>query len=269
MSRIESVDPMRSLWHWIAHDLRHYRIKQGMTQAEVGRVLRVQKQAVNNYERADRKITDEHAARLDDLWETGGHFSRLFRYARLGHDPDWFKQHLPLEFQAEELRIFEVCVIPGLLQTEDYARALFKAGGAADPDSETRIRMDRQRALKRSDPPMLWVLLDEQVIRRPVGGHEVMSHQLQRLLELEQLPYITIQVIPVSAGFHVGLEGAFKIMTVDGVDHAYTEAAEGGRLAVSATDVRSFRLRFDRIRATAWPVYLSRKLIKRTMEALR
>jgi transcriptional regulator with XRE-family HTH domain len=269
VGKIDSVDPMASLWHWLAYDLRKYRERAGMTQVQVARVLRVQKQSVNNYERGDRRISEEQARTLDDLWETGGHFVRLLRYARLGHDPDWFKAHLDLEHDADELRIFELSVVPGVMQTESYARKLHQHAGAENPESDVKLRMERQqRIFGRKNPPLVWVLLDEQVIRRPIGSATVMKDQLALLLNYSRQSNVTVQIVPLSAGFYVGLEGSFKIITVRGVEYAYTEAAEGGRLARDVSDLRSFKLRYDRIWCHAWPVSITDRMIKRTVESL-
>ncbi|MCP2338900.1 hypothetical protein FHU30_004257 [Actinomadura rupiterrae] len=114
----------------------------------------------------------------------------------------------------------------------------------------------------------MWVILDENVITAKIGSSEVMRAQLVRLLELAEQPNISVRVAPQSAGEHMGRDGSFKIMTVDGADSAYIEAAGEGRLVQDATDVRSYRARFDRIGDVALPVRASIALIRQLLEDL-
>ncbi|GAA4631945.1 hypothetical protein GCM10023196_063330 [Actinoallomurus vinaceus] len=200
----------------------------------------------------------------------GRHFVRLFTFAQEGHDPNWFREHLLYEARAYALRIFEPLIIPGLLQTEDYARVAIATEGSGDPEADLKLRMDRQRILTRKNPPRLHVLLDEGVLDRPVGGAKVMREQLARLLEVSEQPDVVVRVYPRSAGYYLGLTGAFKIMSCDPEgDIAYTEAAEGGRLVLDGPGVRRFVVRFDEIGADCLSRSASRDLIKRVMEEMR
>jgi hypothetical protein len=126
--------------------------------------------------------------------------------------------------------------------------------------------MKRQECLLRDPPPNLWVILDEGVITQPVGGPEVMRGQLARLLELGEQPTISVRLVPQRTGAHVGRDGAFKIMTVDGKESVYVEASFGGRLALDVTDVRLYRANFDRISDRALPLDSSAELIQQAME---
>ena len=117
--------------------------------------------------------------------------------------PGWFEHYLGLEQAACAIRCYEVQYIPGLLQTEDYARSVFQLGGQLSADAveqRVRLRMQRQQILRRSDPPRLWVILDEAALQRPVGGPAVMRGQLARLGEAAETRHITIQVLPFRAG---------------------------------------------------------------------
>jgi hypothetical protein len=201
------------------------------------------------------RLDDDQAKALDKLWDLNGHFRRLLRYARAGHDPDWFKQHVTYEARATVLKTYESMIVPGLLQTEAYARAWLVAGQAVkNIDAAVEIRMARQNILNKEEPPLLWVLLDECVLDRPMGGRKVMKEQLTRLLELSELPHLTIRVVPRAAGGHLGLEGPFIITTVTEGDVAYLEACGGGRLSTDKAEVRRFGVRFDRIGALALPM---------------
>jgi hypothetical protein len=113
------------------------------------------------------------------------------------------------------------------------------------------------------------VLLSESVLDWPVGGTEVMRSQLARLLELSELPHVTLRVVPRSAGAYEGLDGPFKVITVEEGEIAFVEAPNGGRLVMDAAEVRGLRLRFDRIGAIALPIDSSRSLVKQIMESMK
>ncbi|MGH3389895.1 MAG: helix-turn-helix domain-containing protein [Actinomadura sp.] len=268
MSAADLIDPTESIWDWLAYDLRVYRLKHNQTLSYVGDVLNRTKGWVSNVENGRRRLSEVEARKLDRLWNTSGHFLRLITYAKRGHDPDWGRQHLEHESKASVHMIFELALIPGLLQTDDYARVSFTAAGVKDVEGEVAKRMARQQELYRPDPPMLWVLLDEGVLDRVIGGPHVMKAQLAKLLEMSELPHVSIRVVPRSAGWHFGLEGAFEIMTGPAGDVAYTEACGGGRLVTDPDEVRDYRLRHARIGEWALPVDSSRRLIERKLEAM-
>ncbi|MCW2946709.1 MAG: transcriptional regulator, family [Actinoallomurus sp.] len=264
-----SPDPMSSMWSWLAHDLRLYRMRAKMTQDDLGRVLGCVKSTVSRLEGAQLQIDEKQAAKLDTLWNTYGHFARLLAFARRANDPDWIKQHAEFEAKATEIKTFEALLIPGLLQTREYARQVFTSGSDVDDvDELLEARMLRQEALTRPKPPRLWVLLDEGVINRPAGCPEVMRDQLARLLEESKRPNVSVRVVPRSCGLHAGLGGSFKILYHELGDVAYSEAQFGGRLVVSNTEVRGLTVRYDRIGAHALPEGPSRDLIEQNMEAI-
>jgi transcriptional regulator with XRE-family HTH domain len=130
--------------------------------------------------------------------------------------PRWFRTYVDLESAATLIRTYEGQFIPGLLQTDDYMRAVVQ-GGDLDQSSEevgrrVRLRMARQTLLTREQPPRLWAVVDEAALRRPVGGREVMRGQLERLIEATKLPNVTLQVLPFDAGAHPAMLGAFSIL---------------------------------------------------------
>ncbi len=129
--------------------------------------------------------------------------------------PDWFKVAVGLEESASLIRAYEPQVVPGLLQTEAYARAITAASFPAEKeeDSERRValRLARQDLLKRPAPPEYWAVLEETVLRRPIGGPEVMRGQVESLLKCAAQPNIAIQVLPFSAGWHPAMYGMFNI----------------------------------------------------------
>ena len=128
--------------------------------------------------------------------------------------PHWFEAYVGLEEAASQIRAYEVQFVPGLLQTEDYARAVTTLG-YSNPKEITRrvgLRLARQALLTRPDPPSLWVVLDEAVLRRPIGGLTVMRAQLEHIIEMSQLPNVTVQVVPFTAGGHAAAGGQFSVL---------------------------------------------------------
>jgi hypothetical protein len=130
--------------------------------------------------------------------------------------PDWFETYIGLESAAVTIRSFEVQFAPGLLQTEDYARAVaelgHKSATTAEIDLRVALRVKRQDLLTRPDPPRVWALMDEAVLRRPYGGAAVLRAQLERLAEAAELEHVTLQVVPFDLGGHAGASGAFSIL---------------------------------------------------------
>jgi transcriptional regulator with XRE-family HTH domain len=130
--------------------------------------------------------------------------------------PDWFETYLALESAAVAIRSFEIQFVPGLFQTEDYARAVTRLGHQTAPahEVERRVRLRRQRqdVLARAHPPRVWAMLDEAVLRRPLGGTPVMHAQLRHLAEVARMPHVTLQVVPFARGGHAGASGSFSIL---------------------------------------------------------
>ncbi len=261
-------DPKSSMWAWIAHDLRFYRTQRGLSGDAVAKLINCARSSISRLENNEAKLDEGQAATLDERWQTGGHFSTMLWYARLGHDPNWFKQHMDIESVASVIKVYEALTVPGLLQLPEYARALIAESGVADVDERLTERMSRQAILTREPPPVLWVLMTESVLDWPVGGPEVMRKQLAYLLEVSERPNIGIRVVPRSVGAHYGMNGSFKVMTGVAGDVAYTESPGGGRLVPSTSEAQAFVLRYDRIGQKALPEDQSRDLIRQVMEAM-
>ncbi|MCO6010968.1 helix-turn-helix transcriptional regulator [Actinoallomurus purpureus] len=262
------VDPDAGLWNWLAYDLRFYRQKYRLSQNALAEIIKTSPPNLSNLEAGRRRLKDEQAEALDERFTTGGHFQRLLRYARLGHDPNWFKQYMDLEAEAIVIKAFEPIVVPGLLQTPEYATAIIEAAGAPDVDALVKTRMQRQAVLRKDSPPTLWVVLTQTVIDWPVGDGTVMRDQLAYLLEVSARPNVGLRVIPRTAGAHAGSDGSIYLISGERGDVAYIEAPGGGRLVPSLSEVRKFELVYDRIGQSALPEKQSRLLIEEAMEAL-
>ena len=130
--------------------------------------------------------------------------------------PSWFEVYLGLEEAASLLRTYELQFVPGLLQTEAYARAVVRLGfsDASDEEVERRVqvRTTRQERFTSPGAPTLWAVLDEAVVRRPLGGREVMRQQIQHLIQMSELPNVTLQIVPFGAGGHAAAGGPFTIL---------------------------------------------------------
>ncbi|MCO6010284.1 helix-turn-helix domain-containing protein [Actinoallomurus purpureus] len=168
--------------------------------------------------------------------------------------------YIGLEASAASIRTFQTHLVPGLLQTEEYARALIKAGRPGEsPESVDRriaLRTRRQAMLHDSGSLELWAVLDEAVLRRPIGGVTVMQAQLIRLLEVGELPGVTIQVLPFARGAHPGVDGAFTIIGFPDptdLDVVYIDCPAGNIFLEKDKDVRRHTTWFDHLRAAALP----------------
>jgi transcriptional regulator with XRE-family HTH domain len=259
-------DPKASMWNWIAYDLRFQRMKRGLSGQDLAKILNLARSSVSRLENNVAKIDDAQALKLDKLWNTGGHFTLMLWYARLGHDPDWFRQHVDIEDRSTVIKSWENAWVPGLLQTEDYARATLQAGGVRNLEEVLAARMRRQEIFNRDDPPVMWSLLWEPVLEIPVGGKAVMRAQLAHLLEVSERTNIAIRIVPKSVGAQPGMDGAFQIMSIEIGDIAYVQAPGGGRLVSTSAEVRSYGIRYDRTSQQAMAEGPSRELIKRAME---
>ncbi|MCO5991504.1 helix-turn-helix domain-containing protein [Actinoallomurus spadix] len=172
-----------------------------------------------------------------------------------------YQEFISLEADASAVRSHETILIPGLLQTEDYARAVHEAvppppGIHRDIDRLVAVRRERQGVLGRERPLELWAILDEAAFHRRFGGRKVMRAQLERLLEASSMDNVTIQVVPFAAGGHAGINGPFTILEfpelVD-LDVILVENLTSGLYLEDETDIRRYNVVFNHLRMTALP----------------
>ncbi|GGZ30700.1 helix-turn-helix domain-containing protein [Streptomyces poonensis] len=188
------------------------------------------------------------------------------------HDilPGWFSMYVSLEGAASLIRSYEPHFVPGLLQTEDYARGVMKAGaiGQTQPDDIDRhvdLRMQRQALLTREDAPRLWVVMDETALRRPVGGPEVMRAQLDKLLEATELPNVTLQVAPFDRGPHPGTYGPFvlfRFAVPELPDMVYSEYLTGAIYLDARSEVATYLEVMDRMAAQAAAAQRTKEILR-------
>jgi transcriptional regulator with XRE-family HTH domain len=186
-----------------------------------------------------------------------------------------FATYVGLESAASGIRVYEVNLIPGLLQTEDYARTILKAGTMSgsqeDVERQVSLRMARQPVLTRADPPMLWTVLDEAALRRRVGGTELMRVQLEHVLELSSLKNVAMQVIPFGAGAHPGMGRPFVILgfpeRID-TDVVYLEDLTSAFYLEDVEEVDRYNVFFNHLRATALSFEDSAALVTSVLKEL-
>jgi transcriptional regulator with XRE-family HTH domain len=209
--------------------LRRLRTEMGLTREEAAEAIRASEWKIHRLENGQVSFKERDIADLLRLYEVTdpeevAEFVTLAREAntpgwwRHYGDllPSWFRTYVDLEAAATLIRTYEGQFIPGLLQTDDYMRAVVRGAHLEDNSEElgrrVRLRMARQTLLTREQPPRLWAVVDEAALRRPVGGREVMRRQLERLLEASELPNVTLQVLPFAAGAHPAMVGSFSIL---------------------------------------------------------
>jgi hypothetical protein len=168
--------------------------------------------------------------------------------------PDWFQVYVGLEEAAALIRVYEVQFVPGLLQTEEYARAVVVQGSPnlvpEEVESRVAVRMGRQKLFARENPPRLWAIVDEAALRRPMGGREVLAGQIKRLIDVVGEPNITLQVMPFKYGGHAAEGGAFTIMRfpeADLPDMVYMEYLTGAHYVDKPEDVEVYAAVMERL----------------------
>ncbi|MFF5205676.1 helix-turn-helix domain-containing protein [Streptosporangium sp. NPDC000396] len=189
--------------------------------------------------------------------------------------PSWFETYVGLEESATGIRNYEVQFVPGLLQSEDYARAVVRLGfpnaPAAEIERRVQLRMARQRLLHNPDPPHLWAVLDEAVLRRPLGGAEVMRGQIDHILQALELPNVTVQIVPFNVGGHAAAGGPFSILRFsqpDLPDVVYMEQLTSAVYLEKRDDVERYLEVMERLCIEAEPATRTREILTRIREEL-
>jgi transcriptional regulator with XRE-family HTH domain len=244
----------QAIW---GRELRHYRQTAGLTQARLSELIHFSESLISGVETGQTPASPEFAAACDDALNTGGALLRTLDWRKGQRFPSWFNWPR-YEAEATALRTFELSVVYGLLQTEDYARALL------DDDTAVSARMERQSILTREDPPppLLVVLIDESVLSRRVGDSKVMRDQLEHLVTSVS-KRVSIQVVPAEA--HDGISGSFVVATLsDRSEVAYVETATRGMTTGDRNDINILTESFASIQSRALPVDMSIDLIART-----
>ncbi|WP_323137455.1 helix-turn-helix domain-containing protein [Streptomyces albogriseolus] len=252
--------------------VRRLRTAAGLTQAELGALVHVVSTRITQIERASgAKPTLELARALDAALGADDLLVELWPYVYREAFPDWSRTFMEYSERAVVVRQYAAHVVPGLLQTEDYARAVLGLDalltGEEQLEERVSARMGRQDRLMSADRPELCVILDEAVLRRPIGGAVVMRKQLRRLLDAAEERHISVQVLPFDQGGHEAMGGSLTVLTLpDGSDVAYTEGADYGQLIEEPANIGRYKLIYDRLRAAALPPIMSLDMVRSAME---
>ncbi len=251
--------------------LRYYREQAGLTRTDLARQISKSVSLIQAIELGQRAATAEVTEDLERELSADGALTRLREEIGdgLGYQayPSWFQEWLVSEREAKKLRWFEPLLVPGLLQTEDYARAIFRTRfGVTDDEIEEQVaaRMKRQEILARNDPSALWVIVDELVLRRPVGGRHVMREQVGQLIDAARRPNVSVQVIAADVGAHRGLwAGGFAIADFEARPAVgYQETACQGQLVDHHEDVETLIDCWDTLVREALPWATSQSLLE-------
>ncbi|WP_326672949.1 helix-turn-helix transcriptional regulator [Streptomyces canus] len=255
------------------------RERKGLTQKEFGELVGYGPDAVSSMERGVRTLRPEVLIKADELLDAGGLLKEVLpeveeamAKTRTRH-PEWYRSYAGLEAEAVELHFYANHGVPGLLQTEDYARAVFaKRRPLLDEETiEKRVvdRLSRQQVFERRPSPMVSYVLEEIVLDRPIGGRRVHPDQLRHLLRVGGMRNIEIQVMPSGLEDHPNMDGAFNLLTPKGHGQvAYTEVQGYPRLITDSEEVRKIADRYGIMRAMALSPSESRKLIEQKLEEL-
>ena len=260
--------------------LRHYRTAAGLTPEELGARIYLSASQIRKVEEGTRTPTEALTQACEALPELNcnGALTTLREILKdhLRHRayPGWFQAWPDHESHARRLRNFELVVVPGLLQTEAYARAVLRTRvGATEEELDEAVaaRLERQRILEREHPPQLWVLIDESVLRRPVGGAQVMAEQLEFLASTARRPHIVIQVIPLAAGAHEGMRGGAFVLAdfEDDPSLGYQDTAVSGQIVEDANQVEALTVTWDTLRLEALPRSGSLELVEEVAQTWR
>ncbi|MFJ4364583.1 helix-turn-helix domain-containing protein [Streptomyces chartreusis] len=266
--------------------LQELREASGLGREEAARALRVAAATVRRMETAEVAlkipyvqvlletygVPEDEAEAFVSLAEEANQPGWWQRY----HDvlPDWFSLYVSLEGAARIVRSYEPHFVPGLLQTEEYARAVLRAGtiGQTGPETIERhvsLRMERQRLLERQDPPHLWVIMDETVLLRPVSGGEVMREQLDKLLEFAERDRVTLQIAEFASGPHPGTYAPFTLFRFaepELPDMVYTEYLSGALYLDSRKEVAAHLEVLDHMSTAAASAERTKKILRERRE---
>ncbi|MEU7407764.1 helix-turn-helix transcriptional regulator [Streptomyces sp. NPDC042638] len=263
----------------LGQELRRLRELKGMTAEEVAERLLVSQSKISRLENGRRSISQRDVRDLCGVYEVEDQriVDSLMEMARDSRQQGWwhtfgdipYSVYIGLETDAESLRVYEPQLVTGLLQTRAYAEALVQGAlpetSTAEIEKRVQVRMRRQERITAEHNPLrLWVVLDEAALRRVVGSRPVMREQLEHLIEMSQLPHVTVQVLPFEVGAHPGLNGQYAILEfADAADSSvvYLEGVTSDLYLEKAQDVQKYAVMYEHLRAQSLNVEASRQFI--------
>ncbi|WP_406456492.1 helix-turn-helix transcriptional regulator [Streptomyces sp. NBC_01622] len=256
MAGQKDLDPSSSPRALLGAELRHAREKAGLSQEELGQRLFVSGSFIGQLEAGTRRMLPEYARMLDGELGTEDFFTRNCGAAAKSRYPEHFAEAAEAEARAAAIREYAPMLIPGLLQTPAYARAVNRAYDPTAPeetiDEWVDGRIARTRLLGHPTKPLLWAVLDEAALRREIGGRSVMAEALRHIADLSNRGRVITQVLPFSAGAHTATEGSLKLMDFeDAPPLVYFQGVRTGRLEDDPATITQLRLTFELLAAVS------------------
>lgn len=262
----------------LGKQLRELRERARLTTEDVGQQLDCSPSTISRMEGGKVGIRRSTLERLLDIYEVHDpeQISTLIVLAKEGKTRGWFarygdlpasySRYIGLESSAIEMRDYEALVVPGMLQTEEYTRALLAASPSESEDAveaHVKARRERQNLINRAERPLQFIaVLDESVIRRSIGGPDVMRSQLKHLADMGRARNVTVQILPFSGGAYAGMAGSFAILKFqDAPSVVYAEAMTGD-IYPAADDVQRYHDVFENLRAAALSPFESFRMIE-------
>ncbi|MFF4410480.1 Scr1 family TA system antitoxin-like transcriptional regulator [Streptomyces sp. NPDC001404] len=271
----KDLDSSLSLPALYGAKLRKLRIRAGWTQKELGDKIPIAHSRIAQFELGNEVPTDDVSMRLDKILGADGDLHDLWVHAKRFPPTDAFRKYRDYEAKAVALHQYMAQSVPGLLQTEAYAREVIREAlpwcTADEIEEKVAARLARRSVFTRGDPLLLWAVLDEAVLRRPVGGPADMRAQLAHLLEASETPNVELQVLPFAAGCHASFGGSLTVLSFANAGNmAYLEGGPTlNELVRDRKVVAQQCRRYDRVHAAALPIAESAKWIEMAMEGYR
>nr|MDT0658582.1 helix-turn-helix transcriptional regulator [Micromonospora sp. DSM 115978] len=237
---------------FLIHALRRQRIARGWTQEELGARTNFSAQHVSAVELGNRQPREEYLTAIDRVFGTDLFLIMFEELVKGSDEPVWLREWVEIERLAIALRWFEPNALPGIVQTEAYAREIIARTDMLDAEEvERRLasRLERQKVLHREpEPPLVFLTVDEHALRRPVGGPSVMRAQLQHLLAITELPNVRLSVVPPEAGAYSGISGGFILArSPEGDEAGHVEDALEARVVESIKQIATLNARWDTV----------------------
>ncbi|MFD4665912.1 helix-turn-helix domain-containing protein [Streptomyces halstedii] len=267
MANVQTLDPNASPLDYYGWELRRLREAAHLKQGQLGDIIFCTGSLIGQIETTKKVPTRDFSERVDAALGTDGLFSRLVGLVLRSQLPTWFQPYADMEAQSTYISTYQAQVVYGLLQTEEYVRALLAVDHPGRLDEMAAARLDRQRILHGANPPALWVVLSEAALLQEVGGHQVMRRQLAHLLSFRDDPWVQIQVLPFTAGQHAGMMGSFNLLRFeDDPDLYYVDSYDQGHMTANPQVIKERSVGYARLQATALSPEDSATLIARVME---
>lgn len=255
-----------SALEFLGSELRRARKDRSLSQEDLAQQINFSSSLVGMVEIGHRTPSLDFLTRVDAALESGGLFERLLTLVKAEAAPPWLREWISVEQEATLIRWFEPSLVPGLVQTEAYARAVLSGGGMLRPSEvEQRVtsRLERQSVLSRDQPPEFVAVVDEVVLRRGIGEPAVMTGQFEHLLRVTELAHVHLHVVPAGVGMHPGLAGAFILAkSPEGGEVAHLDTPLRAYVTDQPEDVDSLQRRWEKLRGEALPRRASRELIR-------